>query len=64
MQIIELTPDEAFVIYQMRQYGPYADFFIEKKPTDNSPTGSLIRIEATEKVKYTEKIEKIIEHIV
>lgn len=48
---VELTKDEKFVIEQMRKYGPYAEFFIEKKPEADRKEGKLVRIKATQAIK-------------
>lgn len=49
---MELTPNEILIIQEMRKYGPYAQFMVEKKPTSEKPNGELVRIESTIKTKF------------
>lgn len=51
--MINLTPDEIFIITKMREVKGYANFRIEKRPDKEYPDGRLVRIvsEKSELVK-------------
>lgn len=40
----EINEDEVRIILEMRKFGPFASFRIEKRPTKNIPTGELVKI--------------------
>lgn len=43
---MELTPGEKFVVEEMRKYGPYANFTVEKRPTQELQEGELVAVTA------------------
>ncbi len=54
-KLIILRPDELAVIETMRKSGKYADFTIEKRPSNEFPDGELFRI----KVETWQKVETL-----
>ena len=56
---MELTKDEMFVIEEMRKIGPFAMFFIEKRPTKENANGALIKVDVKKTVFFSTTVKNL-----